>query len=1012
MSAFVSCSYTPPPPSAQGKSGSTLSNTSSSSTSTLKPSLPSIPLPPTSKDGSVTTQPQIRYCYFISAASSSTSRSRNPSLSRDPIYLNPSDADTTSPNGPQPRTRTIKDTPSTFVLGPHPPQIQLQFLEDEPLPPSTSSFPSDPSDPYTSDPSDPSDPSASSQDTSLRLTSEVMVERKDSGYGGSVSRSSSLAAFGRGIRKVFWRTSAKGSVESVIVSEAPVLDCDIPQDVLDHEGWAQDLAQRLSLASGPDVSTWLGQLPSEAMIEEFTAVDGELSSDALALAAAMGNSFSTLSIQNLVEEELVFSIPNLSFLPTVVPPTPPPPKTSHLPERPTSPNVERPSTPVQGLRPSFSMEALNKPQPPLPKAALSPSPKRSKESGTSSLTSLSSLARKMTVVDLGFLRGSKNPQERPRLQDLFDPSSKERDQRLSIQSVENLVDEPSELMMSPEELEAPSYLQVKSPKRSTNFFKSRSGFSENKAQRVNEERPPSEVLLSNSNLSPEEFTREIALASRSTSLRSPVMRKRIPLWQQDTDNTNISTNNNVNGSSDVALAPPEPLFYNKGVSSSSSSLADSSTCGSLDSFAIDSSADEWEGLGRLGRQNKEQNSRYSTDLRELQSLLFSAQAGSGTHPQSYYAHSANTSTGSLTASVPSMSSSPNRQDSKPKQAKKEDYMSHRMSGLSPKLQPKLQLPGKTKPRSKSRLSMTYGGGELEVVRQAKFDTPEAIARNKEIRKFISQEIYTTELNYLQYLKTIQEVFVVPLERSMETEKPFIPRSNALFHLLAHVSELIEVSSQVVKCLEDCVRDEVWSDNDSLVGMIFLDVKEPLSIFLMYGQSYVKGMKALRTLLKSKRATTSVYIPTMSPTAAPTLIPGGPRMDKRRSLPSVFSLNMTPSMPTSPLDGTTNSSGNTVESKRMSSKPHSSHGLQVRESTDYDRFIHNCIGGKETTSRFSLADLLILPIQRVTRYCLLLKDLKRHTDVGHADYVGLVHALEQLHTLAMATNDVQPSSLRS
>jgi len=546
-----------------------------------------------------------------------------------------------------------------------------------------------------------------------------MVERKDSGYGGSVSRSSSLAAFGRGIRKVFWRTSAKGSVESVILSEAPVLDCDIPQDVLDHEGWAQDLAQRLSLASGPDVSTWLGQLPAEAMIEEFTAMDGEPSSDALALAAAMGNSFSTLSVQNLVEEELVFSIPNSPFLPIVVPPTPPPPKTAHLPERPTSPTVERPSTPVQGLRPSFSMEALNKPQPPLPKVTSSPSPKRSKESGTSSLTSLSSLARKMTVVDLSFLKSSKNPQERPKLQGLFEPSSKERDQRRSMVSVESLVDEPSELMMSPEELEAPSYLQAKSPKRSANFFKSLSGFSENKAQRVNEERPTSEVLLSNSNLSPEEFTREVALASRSTSLRSPVMRKRIPEWQQDTNNTNNATNNNVNGSSDVALAPPEPLFYNKGVASSSSSLADSSTCGSLDSFAIDSSADEWEGLGRLGRQNKEQNSRYSTDLRELQTLLFSAQAGSSTRPQSYYVHSANTSTGSLTASVPSMSSSPSRQDSKPKQTKKEDYMSHRMSGLSPKLQPKLQIPGKTKPRSKSRLSMTYGGGELEVVRQAK-----------------------------------------------------------------------------------------------------------------------------------------------------------------------------------------------------------------------------------------------------------------------------------------------------
>lgn len=82
-----------------------------------------------------------------------------------------------------------------------------------------------------------------------------------------------------------------------------------------------------------------------------------------------------------------------------------------------------------------------------------------------------------------------------------------------------------------------------------------------------------------------------------------------------------------------------------------------------------------------------------------------------------------------------------------------------------------------------------------------------------------------------------------------------------------------------------------------------------------------------------------------------------------------------------------------------------------ELSEFQRFVQNCAGGKEMTGRFSLADLLILPIQRVTRYCLLLKDLKRHTNTDHEDYVGLVHALEQLHTLAMATNNVQPMSMR-
>ncbi|KAG0332556.1 Rho guanine nucleotide exchange factor (GEF) 17 [Podila humilis] len=1177
MSESIPCTYTPPPPSSSrpvGKSSSsTLSNTTSASStstaSTIKPfGLPSAssPLPThsTLKDGQVqgtaltsakgapVPAPQIRYCYFISAASASTSQSRNPSLSRRPVYLNPhpqpllaaDSIDATSPNGPQPRTRSsAKDSssPGIFILGPKPPQIQLGFLEDEPLPPTSTLEP--PSDTLAD--TDPSSPS----DTSLRKlnsTDVVLVERKDSGYGGSVSRSSSLAAFGRGIRKVFWRNSAKGSVESVVISEAPILDCDIPQDVLDHEGWAQDLAQRLSLASGPDaVSTWLGQLPSESTMtaELFTAFDGsvpiQLHADAdadidadvdmdartQALTTAMGHSASSLSVHDLVEEELVFNIPLPPFHPIVVPPSPPPPPpppkqeadltaaTLAAPAKDDSQDVyhQSESPVVKTLRSCYSMEMLNKPQPPLPKLTLSvPQPhiaskKQNQQAGSSSLNSLSSMARKLTIADFGFMKNTgrnstlpqqQQQQQRPRVQDLFQEPTKTTlhpgQRRHSSHSAESLLDErfvqSRQLMMSPEELDAPSYLQVKPEKRqrrSTGFFKNLGSFSTEPkvVQRTNEEPPPSEVLLSNCNLSPEEITKEIALASRSTSLRSPVMRKRIPVWEQaptqdrttgvhssnSSSHSSINLNLNISnahdntfldsvllnstdnqlrkrhstGLLDVALAPPEPLFYNKGVASSTSSLGEGSTCGSMDSFAVDSSADEWEGLGRLGRQNKEQNSRYSSDLKELQSMLYSAQAGSSstTRPHSIGNQSTNTSTGSLTLTTPPnapMSTSPSnsRRDSRAlfKSGKKEDYMSHRLSGLSPKLQPKLQLPGKTKPRSKSRLSMTYGGGELEVVSQAKFDTPAAIARNKEIRKFISQEIYTTEQNYLQYLRTIQEVFVEPLERSMETEKPFIPRSNALFQLLAHVSELIHVSNMIVQALGDRVCDEVWSDDDSLVGMVFLDVKEPLSIFLMYGQSYVKGMKALRSLLKSKRASTSVYIPSTTSTTNNTntmatpglLVSGGPRMDKRRSLPSAFSLNMTPNMSSaaaSPLDSKgSNSSSNsnssssteatTREDKR---KSRSSHGMtmpMLREATEYEKFIRSCIGGKETTSRFSLADLLILPIQRVTRYCLLLKDLKRHTDVDHADYVGLVHALEQLHTLAMATNDVQPSSLRS
>ncbi|KAF8943644.1 hypothetical protein BGZ47_005217 [Haplosporangium gracile] len=1062
MSAFVTCSYTPPPPTKPSERSMLEAIDHPIAATPLPPSSPSFSITQTQRPRSSSLgktlasasttpsqqqqqhqPPQIRYCYFISAsaalaASASTSISRDPSLSRKSIYLTPHAQEPMdiSPNCTQPRSRPTREpVPSALVLGPHPPQIQLQFLENEPLPP----------------PSSFAEPILSTDTHHKELSDVVLVERKDSGYGGSVSRSSSLAAFGRGIRKVFWRTSSKGSVESIVVTEAPVLDCDIPQDVLDHEGWAQDLAQRLSLASGPEtVNNWLGQLPVDG-----TTTDEIPSEGALNVLNVPEGSVSAESLQEMIEE-FIFMAPgpvDVSAAPT--------PTIAHLDDSNvltalplSASSTSPPPAPVEkSLRPVLSIEQLNKPQPPLPAGSfdhkpvpVTPTQARRTSNGSSPL---STLARKLTLAaDFGFGKnasGSRqstlSPRQRNNVQQHFQhaaseatlvqPARTSRDRRLSGNNIETLMDErpasPSALVMSPDEedeVEGDSYVTAKSNSKTSRFFKALtiSSVAELK-KRQHGMRPLSEVLLSDSNLSPEEISAEIVTASRSSSLRSPSMRRPIPKWDDTSSQESASTAREERGHSDsFSLAPPVPLFY-KSTAPSVSSLGETSSCGS-----VECSADEWEGPSQMTKHALEQNARYNADLKGLQDLLYQG----GARPQSTPAHSANTSTGSLV--LPLGLASPSRKDTKSNKgvSKKDDYMSHRMSGCSPKLLP---VSDKNKSRPKSRLSMTYGRGELETVKHAKFDTPEAIARNKEIRKFISQEIYTTELNYVQYLRTIQEVFVDPLFRSLESDKAFIPRSNPLCQLLAHISTLTDVACQITQSLEKCVRDEVWSDELSMVGTIFLDIKEPLSIFLKYGQSYGKGMKALRTLMKSKRASISITTASVASsttnTPANTLssgsntltVPGGPRLDKRRSLPSIFVLNGTTahhslvgSSWSSVSNGSTNSTTPTTSSKvKDGAKSRSSHGMMAtgasHELTEYDAFIRNCVGGKETTSRFSLADLLILPIQRVTRYCLLLKDLKRHTAVEHPDYVCLVHALEQLHTLALATNNVQPSSLR-
>ncbi|KAI1317989.1 Rho guanine nucleotide exchange factor (GEF) 17 [Mortierella claussenii] len=1024
MSSSVVNPYTPPPP----------EKPSSLALKAIDYPISATPLPPSPSTARSTTStisssalqahsgssvPQIRYCYFISAASVAPNRSGNPSLDKKPVYLTPhvqEPMESSSPNCTQPRTYPPKDTSgSVFILGPHPPQIQLQFLEDQPLPPPT--------------PSDVTGSTDKSNDTTASAHKEspdvVSVERKDSGYGGSVSRSSSLAAFGRGIRKVFWRNTHKGAVESIVVTDPPVLDYGIPQDVLDHEGWAQDLAEKLTLASAPDaVTAWLGQLPTPGIMDTTSSLVQDVVQTGLGTAERpVATVEETTGRPELPSSKSELSLHHFSDTPASTAST-------------TSNQTATPSPAEKSLRRILSSEQLNKPQPPLPLDAVVnkpvPSIPSSYNSSTTSTSPFNSISCKLTVAtEHGFGKGSEKsmPQRprRPNLHEIFQESASEsiirssrrsKEGRLSIESVEELLDE-ADIVTSPEEMEGSHYLSVQSSsKRANRFFKSLSSLTatEFKSAPQSEVRPLSEVLLTDSNFRPNEASTEVVLASRSSSLRVPPSRRAVPQWDVELSPASLLRKGKERSGSS-SLAPPKPLFYNRRVASSVSSLGEVSSCGSVESSAMDSSADEWDGLTRMAQHAKEQNARYTADLKGLQALLHQAD------PSRYYTptHSANTSTGSLT--LPSVPPSPSKKETKTTKAlsKKDDYMSHRMSGCSPKLMPVSKA---TKPRSKSRLSMTYGGGEQEIVKHAKFDTPEAMTRNKEIRKFISQEIYTTELNYLQYLRTIQEVYVEPLMKSFETDKPFIPKSSPLFHLLAHVSALISVASQVAQRLGDCVRDEVWSDESSLVGTIFLDFKEPLTIFLKYGQSYGKGMKALRALMKSKRtsvAVTPTLMPTMGPSGAGSrhLAPESPRMDKRRSLPSIFSLNTAPGAPSSILldsswSKSSSGSGHMDANKiKTSPKPRSSLGMPATTATpsEYDLFLINCVGGKETTSRFSLADLLILPIQRVTRYCLLLRDLKKHTDVEHKDYVCIVHALEQLHTLALATNNVQPSLMR-
>ncbi|CAO3599913.1 unnamed protein product [Absidia cylindrospora] len=76
--------------------------------------------------------------------------------------------------------------------------------------------------------------------------------------------------------------------------------------------------------------------------------------------------------------------------------------------------------------------------------------------------------------------------------------------------------------------------------------------------------------------------------------------------------------------------------------------------------------------------------------------------------------------------------------------------------------------------------------------------------------------------------------------------------------------------------------------------------------------------------------------------------------------------------------------------------------RMEQKPSYRQWMHSVLQNKEL-DRMELADYLISPIQRITRYCLLMKDLCKHTD-GYP--MELERTLKFLTALAVAMNNCQ------
>ncbi|ORZ23638.1 Dbl homology domain-containing protein [Absidia repens] len=200
------------------------------------------------------------------------------------------------------------------------------------------------------------------------------------------------------------------------------------------------------------------------------------------------------------------------------------------------------------------------------------------------------------------------------------------------------------------------------------------------------------------------------------------------------------------------------------------------------------------------------------------------------------------------------------------------------------------------------------------------------------RKFIINEIYSTEKSYHELLLLVKKRYMIPMLAASRVKDPLV-KFNDIPILFNHLSTLIELSEKILAGFTLERQEEAHHPSTttvhlasaaSSIGYQWLQLHGDWAVFLKYAVHYEVNTKTI------KRACNNALL------------------------------------------------------------------LKIEQES---------LTRKET-NRMGMADYLIAPIQRVPRYCLLLKDLLRHTPTTDADYHYLVKVVNSMIGLARAMNDTQ------
>ncbi|KAI8333306.1 Dbl homology domain-containing protein [Chlamydoabsidia padenii] len=280
------------------------------------------------------------------------------------------------------------------------------------------------------------------------------------------------------------------------------------------------------------------------------------------------------------------------------------------------------------------------------------------------------------------------------------------------------------------------------------------------------------------------------------------------------------------------------------------------------------------------------------------------------------------------------------------------------------------------------------------------------------RKFILSEIYLTEVTFWNQLYYSKVMFSDPLQKSLEQKSPFVRSSD--MDIFSNLSDLMHCSSQLIRAMTP------YLDHPSIDPTNLPPEASILSRTDTFDQQQQQYHKVRPTSYSTIRSSTTLPSPTTSTSSS-----SSSSSLSSSSTNTTFSKSTQSNMLPIHLEADARTLPSPNDQLLLGKElcAMASHFVVfLRCALDYrsnrkrldHRTQHNKgfavyqekLALRRETNQFYVHDYLIIPIQRVTRYGLLLADLQKHTDRNHPDYQYLSRARMILTSLAMAMNKAQ------